>query len=144
MRLPNSKFCFVCGVNNPNGLKLEFQGDDDHVWAEFEPQEWMVGYENVIHGGLISTVLDEIVIWTAYQAMGRFAVTAELNVRFRHPLHLGDCVTVEGRFLEDRGRMWLVTAQMIRSDGRKLAESTAKLIPMAPEASARFEEALNR
>ncbi|NQT25223.1 PaaI family thioesterase [candidate division KSB1 bacterium] len=144
MQLPNSKSCFVCGTHNPNGLQLTFHAEEDRVWAEFEPKSWMVGYENVIHGGLISTVLDEIVIWTAYHAMGRFAVTAELNVRFRQPLRLGDRVTVEGHFQEDRGRMWMVSAEMIRSDGRKLAEGTAKLIPMTLEASSQFEAALKR
>ena len=141
-QIPNSKSCFVCGLDNPNGLRLTFHSGEDHVWAEFIPQSWMVGYENVIHGGLISTVLDEVVIWTAFQSTGRFAVTAELKVRFRKPLHLGDRVTVQGKFKEDRSRLWIVTAEMIHQEGYKIADAEARLMPLNQQESDALRQAL--
>ncbi|HDQ44551.1 MAG TPA: PaaI family thioesterase [bacterium] len=138
--LPYSRNCFVCGIDNPRGLKRRFTSDGASVFTEFIPEPWMVGYENVIHGGIISTLLDEIVVWAAYDRTGRFSVTVELNVRFLKPLYLGQRYIVEGRFLEDRGRIWLTEAEIRNPEDVLLATATAKVFPLSEEKAAALRD----
>jgi len=57
---PNSRMCFVCGINNPIGLKLKFYTDDEgRCIARFQPKPEHQGYPGQLHGGIISTLLDE-------------------------------------------------------------------------------------
>ena len=140
--LPNSKSCFVCGRENPNGLKKTFFSDGERVRTEFAPESWMVGYETVIHGGIISTLLDEIVIWAAYDRTGRFGVTAELNVRFRSPMLLGSVYTAEGWFVSDKGKLWLAESEIRDSKNKILASATAKIFPMSEDQEAAYRGAL--
>lgn len=140
--LPNSKGCFVCGKENPNGLKKTFVSDGEKISTEFTPESWMVGYETVIHGGIVSTLLDEVVIWAAYDKMGRFGVTAELNVRFRRPVLVGSTYSVEGRFVEDKGKLWLAESKIKNQQNKTLASATAKIFPMSEEQENAFRESL--
>ena len=56
---PNSRMCFVCGIDNPIGLHLSFYTDDQgRCIARFRPQPHHQGYPGQLHGGLISTILD--------------------------------------------------------------------------------------
>jgi uncharacterized protein (TIGR00369 family) len=80
--LPHTHSCFVCGESNPVGLKLLFHTDGNAVHAHFTPRPEHIGFKGVVHGGLISTVLDEIMVWACAVQTKRFAFCAELNVRF--------------------------------------------------------------
>src|SRR5688500_12117637 len=77
--------CFGCGDENPIGLRLRFAPVGDGVRASFIPGPEHQGFDNVIHGGIISTVLDEAMAWATARA-GFWAVTGEMQVRFRQPL----------------------------------------------------------
>src|SRR3974390_3387866 len=61
--LPHTHSCFVCGESNVVGLKLRFQTDGRVVHGRFTPRAEHVGFREVIHGGIISTLLDEIMVW---------------------------------------------------------------------------------
>src|SRR2546430_16646152 len=63
LKLPHTKSCFVCGLNNPLGLKLDFETDGQNVRARFVPRTEHVGFRETVHGGLISTVLGEAMVW---------------------------------------------------------------------------------
>jgi len=85
LKLPHTKSCFVCGLNNPLGLKLDFETDGQIVRARFVPRPEHVGFKETMHGGLISTVLDEAMVWVIGVRTKRFSYCAELNVRFVQP-----------------------------------------------------------
>ena len=80
--LPGFPHCFVCGAENPRGLRIPFAAKGDGVEAEYTAESEHVGYEDVVHGGIISALLDEAIIWAVYVSTGRFGVTAELCIRF--------------------------------------------------------------
>ena len=63
LKLPHTRSCFVCGLNNPLGLKLDFETDGRIVRAHFAPRPEHVGFRETVHGGLIATVLDEAMVW---------------------------------------------------------------------------------
>lgn len=96
--------CFACGVDNPKGLKLVFENRVGDARAEWTPGPEHVGWSGVIHGGLISTLLDEAMAYALIYS-GAFGVTGQLSVRFRRPLRVGERVAVTARVLEIRGRL---------------------------------------
>jgi uncharacterized protein (TIGR00369 family) len=100
--------CFGCGDDNPIGLRLRFAADGEGVKASFIPRPEHQGFHDVVHGGIISTVLDEAMAWATADA-GIWAVTGEIRVRFRQPLKIGELTTAVARVTGTRGR--LVTAE---------------------------------
>ncbi len=87
-RQPNSRMCFVCGRDNPIGLRLTFETDGQCVVTEFTPRPEHQGYPGVLHGGIASALLDEVLGRTAI-AYGRFMMTAQMEVRYRVPIPIG-------------------------------------------------------
>lgn len=121
-------YCFGCGRHNPSGLHLHFypvEGDDAAVWAPFTPQREHEGYMGMVHGGIISTILDEVMAWSLYR-LDIWAVTGRLSISFKKPVEVGVPTRAVGRIVEDRGRLLDVAGALIReSDGAVLAESEA-------------------
>ena len=121
-------WCFGCGRQNPIGLKLSFYEDSEQVWAPWTPEREHQGYEGIVHGGLISTVLDEVMGWAIYVRQ-LWAVTGTMNVRFRKPVHVGEALTARAWVESVTGRKVDVRAQLVRdSDGQILADATALFI----------------
>ncbi len=119
--------CFGCGRLNPHGLRLAFGPNEggDGVWAPFVPQTEHEGYATVVHGGIVTTLLDEAMAWAAF-AQGIWVVTARIDVRFRRPVEIGVPVRVVGRVVADRGRIVDATGEVRRAnDDVLLAEATA-------------------
>jgi acyl-coenzyme A thioesterase PaaI-like protein len=132
-------WCFGCGHDNPIGLKLRFYEDGDRVWAPWTPCREHQGYEGIVHGGLTTTVLDEVMGWAIY-VRKLWAVTGTINVRFRKPVHVG---------VPSRGLAWVakvsgrkvdVRAQLIQvDDGTVLADATAIFIRVPEEQAAAWQ-----
>ena len=119
--------CFGCGRLNPHGLRLTLYrlGDGEGVWAPFTPERDHEGYAGLTHGGIISTVLDEVMAWTLY-AREVWAVTVRMSVAFRRPVEVGEPTRAVGSLVADRGRLVEVAGQLRRErDGVVLAEATA-------------------
>ena len=121
-------WCFGCGRQNPIGLKLSFYEDGERVWAPWTPLREHQGYEGIVHGGLISTVLDEVMGWAIY-VRKLWAVTGTMNVRYRKPVRVGDVLTARAWVETVTGRKVDVRAQLVRdSDDQVLADATALFI----------------
>jgi acyl-coenzyme A thioesterase PaaI-like protein len=129
--LPHTRSCFVCGEANPSGLKLRFETDGRIAQARFRPRPEHIGFKNVVHGGLIATVLDEIMVWACAVQTRQFAFCAELNVRFLHPLPPDEEVVVTGELAANRnGRIFEAQAVMRAAGGRTLARAGGKYLPV--------------
>lgn len=132
--LPHTHSCFVCGESNPGGLKLRFHTDGRQVTASFTPRAEHIGFKGVVHGGLLATVLDEIMVWACAVQTRRFAFCAELNVRFVHPLTPGEEARVTGELVENRrNRIFAAHGTVRNLAGDILAEGTGKYMPIPPE-----------
>jgi uncharacterized protein (TIGR00369 family) len=140
--LPTYPKCFVCGQDNPRGLRIQFAAEADHVFAEFVPGPFLAGYENVVHGGIASTLLDEAVIWAVYAFYGQFGVTAELTVRFRKPMIVNKSYRIIGDMPDDRKKMWIVEARIVDDKENLYTTGTGKVIPIDPESVEKFKERL--
>ena len=116
---PSSKMCFVCGRENSIGLHMHFFADTDGcVYADYVPREEEQGYPGVVHGGLLTTMLDELIGRTAI-ASDLWCMTAKLEVRFKKPVPLGiplklkgEITKKSGRLLEGRGEIRLVDGSL--------------------------------
>jgi len=120
--------CFVCGKDNEYGLHLEIHRDAAlrSAEAEIAVPEKFCGWEGIIHGGIISTLLDEIMAYAAF-THDQKGVTGEISVRFRRPVPSDRTVKVRGAVESEKGRI-LYTAGEITLDGEVLAEATAKMV----------------
>lgn len=134
----NDHNCFGCGHRNEAGLHLRFSDDPDGngVHAAFVPASHVEGYTGMVHGGIITTVLDEVMAWSLYRH-GIWAVTGELTTRYRKPIRVGQPTLATGTIVRDRGRALELRGEIRdRVEGRVLAEATATFIRM-PEAQAK-------
>lgn len=133
---PTSRMCFVCGRENPHGLKLKFYEDPENriVRAEFTFPEDYQGYPGIAHGGVVAAVLDEISgrAVMLHASSETFMVTLRLTVRYRRPTPTGVPLVAVG-WVEQFGGMGAKVAGQIRlPDGTVTAEGEA-LLAAAPE-----------
>lgn len=130
MNLENDGFCFACGPGNRNGLGLKFMVDAVARTATTETvlDDHFNGWKGFAHGGIVSTLLDETMIY-ACGVTGWLSVTAEITVRFIRPVPTGVPISVTGCMVEDRGRFY-VTRGEVTKDGETLASATGKMFPV--------------
>jgi acyl-coenzyme A thioesterase PaaI-like protein len=129
IKLEDDGYCFACGKKNNSGLKLVFDYSNGRLTTEFTPSKIHQGYKDIIHGGIITTVLDEAMIQAAIME-GISPVTAEITIRFRMPLLVGEKSIVEAEITKKSQRLIEAKSQVIRvGDGSVIAEAHAKLIP---------------
>ena len=79
-------YCFGCSPHNPIGLQLEFYETEEGIEAIWEPKKYYEGYPGIIHGGIQSTMLDEVTAWTLYIKAKTAGVTSRLNVKYKKPV----------------------------------------------------------
>ncbi len=129
--LPHTKSCFVCGEANPAGLQLKFETDGQQVRTHFVLQAEHIGFKKVIHGGIVATVLDEIMAWACAVGANRFGYCAELNVRFASPARPGQTVFATGELVANRRNKVFETRSELRdANGVLLATATGKYLPI--------------
>lgn len=127
MRVSDDKWCFACGPDNPHGLHLTFRFEGDECVCDFVPQRCHQGWAGIVHGGIISTLLDETMTRMLCDA-GTPAVTADLRVRLKQPVPVGAPLQVRARVRERRKRVIQAEAEVILSDGAVAATAEAKLM----------------
>jgi acyl-coenzyme A thioesterase PaaI-like protein len=107
--------CVVCSPDHPGGLGLCFvAGADDTVVADFELDRTAEGYVGWSHGGITSAVLDGAMTNWLF-AHGLTGVTAELSVRFRHPVLLGEPARVTARLRGASHPLYELEARIIQN-----------------------------
>lgn len=120
--------CFVCGPGNPIGLGVKFRLDGAVCRAEFTPGPQHTGYDQVTHGGIVFSLLDDVMAnWLWLQ--GQQCFTAKADIRYRAELPVGTSVHLEGRCLKRKGRLVQMEGKVIRAaDGFVVAEATASFM----------------
>jgi uncharacterized protein (TIGR00369 family) len=134
MDLIKDNGCFVCGPANARGFRAMFSLDRDARTAcgRLTLPEWAQGWQGMVHGGILSTLLDEVCAH-ACRTVGPHPVTAELTVRFRKPVPVGAEVVVRGEVVEIRRRVLQAKAEL-QVDGEVYAEAQARVVLIDPPA----------
>ena len=106
------RHCFACGAENPDGLALEFVfSKDDEISAVFTPKRTHQGYDNMLHGGIVCTLLDAAMT-RLLMDKGITALTAHLNVRFKKPVPITETLVVQARIEKQRKRFFQLSADL--------------------------------
>ncbi|MBW2452525.1 MAG: PaaI family thioesterase [Deltaproteobacteria bacterium] len=128
MKINDNQFCFICGSRNPIGLQTKPCIDADERRAYFHvtvPPEFQ-GWEGVVHGGIVSALLDEVAAYAA-MTIAPHVVTAELKTRYIKPVPVNMSLTVEARVLNHVKRSIMVEATLVQED-RLLTRAEAHMM----------------
>jgi len=121
------KNCFVCGEQNPIGLKARFFFDGFEAKTSIDAIELFEGYPGIYHGGILSTLLDEVMI-KALLAQDIVCVTIEMTVKFRRPVKIGDRLTFSGWMTKRQGRVCRTEGKATDESGQVYASAEGKYV----------------
>ncbi|MBS1250282.1 MAG: hypothetical protein MAG431_01875 [Chloroflexi bacterium] len=133
---PNSKHCFVCGVDNEHGLHLKFyEKDNGDVVVNYTVPDHFQGYDGMTHGGIVATLVDETLgrVHMGPPDDTRFMVTAKLNITYRRPVPTGKPIKIVGHAQKSRRRSATSTAEIYGPGGELLVEAEALLVDVPSE-----------
>jgi len=128
----DDKMCFACGQENPISLGLKFKEiDENTVKGEFTPGENHQGYDGIMHGGLIATLLDEAMAYViGFKDIQAF--TAELNIRFRTAVEIGKRLEIIGEYKDSKkssiANVYYTEAKIFDEEGNLKAKAKAKFM----------------
>ncbi len=138
--LPRTAGCIVCGPANPYGLHLTSLVDSETatVYTPFTPQPHHIGFDGLVHGGILSTVADEAMVWAAIWVTRRSCVAGELCIRFRRPAAPGIALALVTSIVRAKGRLVEVAATVTEPSGEAVATATGKYLAGSPDDTAAF------
>lgn len=119
--------CFGCGDENPIGLGLNYRTEGVYLTTEFVPREEHQGWPGIVHGGIITSLLYEVLENHPFH-QGDVAMMKSMETRFRRPGHTGDAIEARSWVLERSGREIKVAASLTRNHGELIAEGTAVMV----------------
>lgn len=124
--MDKDNYCFGCGTENPNGLHLVVEeAVPGEVWAACVVPRHLQGYHRIVHGGILATLLDEIMAHAAFRCVTGPVATARMEITFRSPVRVEEPIRVEGRIESVRGKLVRTRGRLITQDGQTAAEASA-------------------
>jgi uncharacterized protein (TIGR00369 family) len=130
--------CFACGTLNENGLKLELHAERGRCWTELTLDRRFAGWEGIAHGGIVTTILDEVMAWALIEH-DHWGVTARIAVEFKKPVPVGMPLRGEGRVVEARRRMVTAAGELRDAAGTLLATSEGTYVAASEEKKAELK-----
>ena len=130
--------CFACGGTNPIGMHLAIELGEGTATTTWIPGVNFEGWEEKVHGGVLATLLDEVMAW-APSSFDSWAVTAEISIRYRAPADPGQPLTARGWVTERRRRIYQVRGEIRAADGRLIAEAHGRFLGASPSVKAQLK-----
>ena len=137
MALKSYPNCFGCGSDNPIGLKLSYRIEGENVVADFVPREEHQGWPGITHGGIIASLLYEVMENYPYQN-GIVAMIRSMETRFLKPISTGQAITANSWLVEESGRVLKVAGSLLGEEDQVLAQGRADLVVLDEEQLNRF------
>jgi uncharacterized protein (TIGR00369 family) len=126
----SNETCFMCGIKNEKGLKLEFTyPEPGRAETQCKIPEYFSGWKDITHGGFLAMLLDETMAH-ACVSKNRLAVTANMSVRYVKPVKVGSTVTVKAEIREINGRIIYVAGEILDKQNKKIAGSSGRFMSM--------------
>lgn len=120
--------CFVCGENNPIGMKVKFKDlGNGEIEGAFTPSEYHEGFPGHLHGGLASTLLDETMA-RSVNTLGIHGMTARLELRYREKIPVGNPIKVISKIIRYRKTIVDLESKILLGDGTIAVEATARFM----------------
>ena len=121
------EYCFACGKKNPIGLKLEItESNEGEAIAKFVARKEYQGFKDILHGGIIATILDEVMVWASFLA-GYYVATAKLEIKYKKPAPIGKELIATGKITKVEGKKVFGKATLVM-DNIVLAEARSLMI----------------
>lgn len=124
--------CFACGATNPIGMRLEIELGEGEARTTWTVGPDFVGWSDKVHGGIVATLLDEVMAWASSD--DAWAVTAEMSIRYRSPAAPGERLSAVGRVVGRKRRIFEVAGEVRGEDGRLIAEGNGRYLGASPAA----------
>jgi acyl-coenzyme A thioesterase PaaI-like protein len=134
--------CFVCGRQNKIGLKARFFFNDGKAVTEYTAERRFEGYKDIFHGGITSTLLDEVMI-KALLYNNIYAVTVELNLRFHKMVSIGQKLSFVGFLEKEKGRLYFTRGEVKNEDGDIVATAIGKYLRVKESMKGKLLESLD-
>lgn len=131
--LPRYPGCFVCGRKNEAGLNVKFRLTDEGVETEYRAEQKHNSYAGILHGGIISALLDECIGWAVAVQEETMFVTGELKLQYMMPVPINKKIIVRGYFSENQvphKKYRHGHGVIIDDDGKTYAKAEAKYFPI--------------
>ncbi len=146
VRAPGTTFefsphnCFACGTLNTHGMQLEIHIEEGRSWTELRLERRFEGWEGIAHGGILCTILDEVMAWSLVGA-DNWGVTARLAVDFKRPVPVDRTIRAEGWVTELRRRLVTTAGSIVDvADGTLLASADALYVAATEERKRELQE----
>lgn len=142
--LPTYEGCLVCGEPhvNPATLNRRFKVTENGVQVSFTADHRQEGYHGIVHGGIITALLDETIGWAVAVERKKFFVTGEITVRFVRPLPVSQSVTVYGRTVEHKSRYSIAEGEIVDENGDIYAKASGKFFLLKENDARKINEYL--
>jgi len=124
--------CLVCGDKNEIGMNLPFDYDGEVAATEYTAEARFEGYKEVLHGGILTALLDEVMAKAIFGKMILVA-TVEIKVKFKKPVKTGEKIKLEGQYTGERGNLVFATSKATLPDGSLAAEAHGKFFRLEAE-----------
>jgi uncharacterized protein (TIGR00369 family) len=116
--------CFGCSPHNEQGLQMEFYEKEEYIISEWEPKTYFSGFKNVLHGGIQTTILDEIACWVVFIKCQTSGVTTALNAKFKNSAFTDrGKLTIRGKLIEQNKRFATIHAEILDSNEKICSEA---------------------
>jgi uncharacterized protein (TIGR00369 family) len=120
--------CFGCGHSNPVGLKMDFFADETFVYSWLTLADHFCSYDKYVHGGIVATVLDEIMTWAALYFMKKFVLTKSININYLKTVYTDIEIRVEGKVCERLSEKKVIMEGFVYSNDELCAKSTGEYV----------------
>ena len=141
IQLPNRSdhYCFGCSPANTAGLRMTFYTNDAAVYSKITVPDHLCGWNNLVHGGVLTTIMDEIMSWSAIYLLKRVAMTKSISVDFLKPVHVGNPLKAEGTVLDNKGKHEaLMEGRIYNKDEICCAKATGTFAVFSPAVARRM------
>lgn len=141
--LPGYEYCFVCGKDNPFGLNITFIKEKNKVKASFIPESKHQGFKGIVHGGILFSILDEIMGRAIVVAKKVMTLTVEIDIKYREKAKIGEEIIFTAQIVKDSGRLIEAEGQACKEDGTLLTEARGKFIALSLDMQKEVEKYLS-
>ncbi len=128
LEIPNSwEFnCFGCSPTNDHGLQLRFYLSNKGCYAKYSVPDYFCGFDKWVHGGIISSILDEAAAWTIISQLFKVGITREITTKFLNPVQAKTLIRIEGEIITSDKKFAIVHSKITSDGGLLLAEAESK------------------
>ena len=131
--------CFGCSTENQFGLQLDFVRSGPLVVSTYTPPTHFQGWAGMVHGGILSTLFDELGVWTLAGLRHRVGLTRDVEVHFRRPMYVGEEIQISGKIEDEKGPIVTVRGELHNPRQDLCVEGTVKVFMLSREQFAKMQ-----